>query len=125
MALPPLRRAAASLVAVWFVLAVGELPAVHPCPVHSGAPGAGTVATDHGAHGAHTAQPGSGEAEPHTCTCIGHCTAASALAATAVPRVAPVAVTQVHRASPVARGIVPLHSPHSQPFANGPPHTSA
>jgi hypothetical protein len=125
-----------ALFALWFALVLGDPGVLHSCPMHGGHGAAHSAATatapatpaGHAAHGAPAAEHAAADAAPHhdapvTCSCVGHCCAASAVAP--LPQ-----VTALHVPEPVAEPRHPLAAPASVaptapdlrlPFANGPP----
>jgi hypothetical protein len=138
MSRSPVRRAGAALLALFFLLAVGEPLALHACPMHDGVAVASSTsaggahadmpADAHAAHAADTAAAvpaghPSGDDEGHQCSCLGHCAAASGAALAAAQAVRwPVLVAR--RAEPPAREyrIALPSADYLLPFANGPPH---
>jgi hypothetical protein len=132
----PVRRWAAALLNLLFLLAWGEPVSTHPCPMHDGAAvvaavaAAGHVAAgdlDHGGHGAaHLALPTpppthDGGAE-HSCQCLGECATASAVALPGVVAVQWQAVVRHSAEPPLAEPVAPsAAAPRLLPFANGPP----
>jgi hypothetical protein len=137
----PVRRLAAALVNLLFLLAWGEPAMLPPCPAHDGTAfaayaaqtGAAQSTAAHGGHGAHgmtdvaLASHGSdhGSQDAHACRCLGQCCAAVAVT---------VPVAQAIRWQVVVRRLVepPAAEPTAPaartvrllPFANGPPRTA-
>jgi len=122
MVLRRLHRILTPVLVTWFVLAAGEAPFAHRCPVHD-APQ--SVPAGHGAahHGAADEQAPS-SSKHDCCTCVGACTAAGAVAAPAdSPTVVAVAAPLTREATPA--GYTAHHATaRLLPFANGPPQTS-
>lgn len=123
-----------ALLAVWFVLSVGEPSVVHFCPMHASAAAElasmGLGEASHHAAGHHTHHGMAGESRSpdhhqhqHHCTCIDCCvaSASSALAASAVQMEAPRVVVIV-APSPSRTDVLPLDEPpHLRPPSTGPP----
>jgi len=127
-----LARVLRALLAVWFVLSVGEPSVVHICPMHASA--AAELAADghgepahhaaghHAEHGASSHSHSTGQHQHH-CTCINCCvgSAASALAASSVQLQTPHVVAVVAQL-PSRDGVRALEAPpHLLPPSTGPP----
>jgi hypothetical protein len=132
MSRSPVGRAAATLLALLLLLAVGEPLALHACPMHDGvvptaSPASASTTGDHAAHAAHavaqTGQPADGHDGDHQCSCLGHCAAA---AGAVLPGAQAVRwqVLVSRRAEPPApeHRVARASADHLLPFANGPPH---
>jgi len=129
-----------ALLAVWFVLSVGEPSVVHICPMHASAAaelaeaGIGDTAMAHGSremahhaarhagHGSSTDSHSSGQHQHH-CTCISCCvgSATSILAATPPRLVTPPVVTVAARRVTRADLLALEDPPHLLPPGTGPP----
>ena len=128
----PLRRWAAALLNLFFLLAWGEPVTLHPCPMHDGAvASAAAHGGDHAGHAraaAHGAQalPTDGAPAPaeegHACQCLGTCSVANAVALPGTVAVEWQATTR-HAAEPPAEAPAAPRAaaPRLLPFANGPP----
>jgi hypothetical protein len=141
----PVRRWAAALLNLLFLLAWGEPASAHPCPMHDGAalmaatgPGtpapvaaahAAAHAAGHGHHDAAAALPATAPAHggdaSHACQCLGDCSAASAAALPGAVAVRWQGIVR-HAAEPPAAqpGTPRAASPRLLPFANGPPRSA-
>ncbi len=145
----PLRTFLTTLWACWFVLLVSEPTLVHSCPMHDGTMTANAAANaaeqaavsrapksgdPHAGHDMHAAAEQSGQSEHggqsehhapaggHACTCLGHCSASSALTiAHTTPLAWLAGVVDVDAALDVAESAPRASAPHVLPFANGPP----
>lgn len=110
-----------ALLAVWFVLTVGEPSVVHICPMHSSA--AAELAAGH--HAGHSTSHHSHSAGQHAhhCTCISCCvgSASSALAPSGYRLEAP-ALVAAFAPPTLPSDAVPLEDPpHLLPPGTGPP----
>ena len=131
-------RALRALLAVWFVLSVGEPSVVHFCPMHASAAAelayarmspfamqrdaAHGAAGHHAQHGASSHSQSSGQHQHH-CTCIDCCiaSASSALVATGVELPTTPVVAVLERL-PSSNGLPALEAPpHLLPPSTGPP----
>ena len=130
----PVRRLAAALLNLLFLLAWGEPAALRPCPAHDGIVWTGTVHTGaahtgaahadaaavvrtHHEHAAHLGD--------HACSCLGQCCAAMGVAVPTAQAVRwQVAVRR--RAAPIVaeRSRVAATAARLLPFANGPPRAA-
>lgn len=130
----PLRRLAAALLNLFFLLAWGEPAALHPCPMHDGV----TVVAAAGAHGTATAgastpsmaahasheMPADGGAG-HACNCLGQCSVAAGVIAPTAQAIRWQVV--VHRRVPPeydAPAAPRAAADRLLPFANGPPRAA-
>jgi hypothetical protein len=130
---PSLRRLAAALLNLLFLLAWGEPVTLHPCPTHDGvtvsAPTAGSaMAAHHGHQAVMPAAEPQGHAEhegSHVCSCLGSCAVSAAVAAPTAQAVRWQAVVR-RRVAPIEPAAdAPLAAaPRLLPFANGPPRTA-
>ena len=138
----PVRRWAAALLNLLFLLAWGEPVSAHPCPMHDGAAFVAATA-GHSAHAAsavHAAHVAPGDAgahaghvlpaparvpdgaADHTCQCLGDCSAASTVALPGAVAVRWQATIRQTAEPPLAEPVAPsAASPRLLPFANGPP----
>ena len=135
-------RVLRALLAIWFVLSIGEPSVVRICPMHATAAaeladadlGAmpGPMGSEEAAHhaGGHHASHGapthshSSQQHHHHCTCINSCvgSASSALlAATRVQVEAPAVVAVVDQAASPSDGPALDEPPHLLPPGTGPP----
>ena len=114
-----------ALLALWFVLSVGEPSVAHRCPMHGGAltePASPSAMAGHmAAHDSHRGHdPG---AHSHHCTCIDCCVGSCAAALPPVElSLAP--ATHLLVAAPLmpSADVLPRPAPpHTQPLATGPP----
>jgi len=114
-------RAAATLLAVWFPLIVGEPGVVHACPAHGGVVATTSAATMPHHHGApHGSQPGH---DHHDCTCISCCV--GSVVAAPVP-VAPAtvfvdAIRDAETGHPAVASLPRQAPEYSRPYTTGPP----
>jgi len=129
-----------ALLAVWFVLSVGEPSVVHICPMHASAAaelaeagmvdvamghGAGEMAhhaAHHAGHGLSTDSHSTGQHQHH-CTCISCCvgSATSVLAATPPRLETPAVLAAVAKRPPRADVLALEDPPHLLPPGTGPP----
>jgi hypothetical protein len=132
----PLRRWAAALLNLLFLIAWGEPVSLHPCPMHDGVVAAAATsagqgghahqapAADHGgeAHAVPADGPSAPEGAAHACQCLGTCSVSTAVALPGVVAVAWQATIR-HAAEPplVAPATPRAAAPRLLPFANGPP----
>ncbi|HVZ48177.1 MAG TPA: hypothetical protein VG916_05310 [Gemmatimonadaceae bacterium] len=125
----PLGRAASLVLAAWFTVFAAEPMALHECPMHSmhaATPHAGMAGmvgmADMGNGAAPAANtPASGHKHA-TCTCLGGCCAASAVATPATREVSVVEVAvPAMPAFPAVGGVRRPAADFALPFANGPP----
>jgi hypothetical protein len=120
----PVRRLAAALLNLLFLLAWGEPAALRPCPMHDGVatPAAAmhAMAMPHG-----NAGHGHESRASHVCSCLGQCCAAVGVLAPMAPVVRWQPVVR-RRAEPVGAEVdtPPAAAPRLLPFANGPPRTA-
>ena len=134
-------RVLRALLAIWFVLSIGEPSVVRICPMHATAAAEladadlGTISRASGAeeaahHTGHHASHGapmhshSSQQHHHHCTCINSCvgSASSALlAATRVQVEAPAVVAVVDQATSPSDGPALDDPPHLLPPGTGPP----
>jgi hypothetical protein len=134
-------RVLRALLAVWFVLTVGEPSVLRTCPKHASAAAelaeagfdslapshpsahaAHAAGDHHGAHGARTNAPAPSHHQHH-CTCI-NCCVGAASAALAAPHVqlAPAQVVAVAAHRPSWRDVPAFQEPpHLLPPGTGPP----
>jgi hypothetical protein len=135
----PVRRWAAALLNLLFLLAWGEPVSLHPCPMHDGAAVAAAVshAAGHGgaaarAHGHHApgaathALPAHGtpttDQGAHACQCLGECSVGAAAALPSAVAVEWQATIRHAAEPPLAEPATPrAAAPRLLPFANGPP----
>ena len=129
-----------AILAVWFVLSVGEPSVVRICPMHASAAAeladgdAGGMAVapqtnpEHGAHGHHAPHGASSHSHSsgghaHHCTCIGCCIgcASSALAATRLQIETPKIVAVVATTVSPSDVLSVQGPPHLLPPGTGPP----
>jgi hypothetical protein len=118
----PWTRILSAFFAVWLALVMGEAGVVHHhCPMHDG-PAPGIAGGDMAGHAAHGGQ-GAPNGGHHACTCLGACSATSAV--TLVDTVGvpiPALVLAAAAAPDSAVRTAPAARAHfSLPFANGPP----
>lgn len=130
MRVPAVRRAVASLLAVWFALVSVDPAWLHACPMH-GAPqaashGTASMSMEHHGHGSMTVDQPADDAGHH-CACLGDCSAGTATPllrrAPAVPVAEFVAVTTTAAAQPHA--LRAARKAFVLPFATAPPHLTA
>jgi len=112
-------------VALWFLLAGGDLGLVHGCPMHDGMHAASASshrAAGHAGMGEHHHQSSQHPAS-HACTCVGACSAPAAVAAVSGTPVVLAAIALHAAPAPLGDAGVTLAgpAPHELPFANGPP----
>jgi hypothetical protein len=135
---PSLRRLAAALLNLLFLLAWGEPVTLHPCPMHDAAAFAGVTGAMSAAGSAMAAHPGHQAAMPaakhpghaehegsHPCSCLGSCAVSVGVAAPTAQAVRWQVVVRrrVPQIEPAADA--PLAAaPRLLPFANGPPRTA-
>jgi len=133
----PLRRIAAALVNLLFLLAWGEPVALHPCPMHDGVAATATTATSATAmhstashHGHMAMAPSTGHDHAaheggHVCSCLGSCSVSVGAVAPSAQAIRWQVVVR-RRVAPIeADAAAPLASaPRLLPFANGPPRTA-
>ena len=137
---PSLRRLAAALLNLLFLLAWGEPVTLHPCPTHdavsgmasSATAGAGAAASSAAAHHGHQAMaPAVGHERhaehegSHLCNCLGSCAVSVAVAAPTAQAVRWQVVVR-RRVAPIepAADALLAAAPRLLPFANGPPRTA-
>ena len=137
----PVRRLAAALLNLLFLLAWGEPAMLPPCPTHDGFPAATSQAAQHGAshsavmaHGGHQANhaiaatvPGSehGDQASHGCRCIGQCCPTVVVAAPTTQAVRwQVVIRRLVEPAPDEPTTPTAAAPRLLPFANGPPRTA-
>lgn len=115
-----IHRVLSALLLGWFTVVIGEPAALHSCPMHDAAAPAGMA----DAHQSHDAHAPSAPADHHgSCTCLGDCSAGSAVSGVPAP---PVALANApwyqHQAllPPVTPATLPA-PPYFLPYANGPP----
>ena len=133
-------RVLRALLAVWFVLTVGEPSVVHICPMHAsaaaeladadagGMPMATGMVAEHAMRGHHPRHGTSGHSHSsgghaHHCTCISCCIGcnSTALAATRV-QIEPPAVVVAVATTVSANGLLAVEDPpHLLPPETGPP----
>ena len=120
----PWTRILSAIFAVWLALVMGEAGFVHHhCPMHDG-PAAAAAGAPMMDHTGHRVAPNGGH---HACTCIGDCSASSAVtlapaAELPIPDVLLVAAATPDRPSDTAPA---SRADFSLPFANGPPVSPA
>jgi len=125
----PLRRVAAAILNLLFLLAWGEPAALHPCPMHDGVVATTTAAASVTGHHHAMAPAESHEHgaphEAHVCSCLGHCAVSVGVAAPALQRVRWGVIVRRRAVSVEAETAAPLAAaPRLLPFANGPPRTA-
>jgi hypothetical protein len=133
----PVRRWAAALLNLLFLLAWGEPVSLHPCPMHDGAAVAAAVghaatgAASHGHHApaashGHHALPAQGtpahNGGSHACQCLGECSVGAAVALPGAVAVAWQATIRHAAEPPLVEPATPsAAAARLLPFANGPP----
>jgi len=108
-----------ALLPLWLAFAIADPGVLHSCPMHGGVPAAQSHTAGHSHHQA----PQAPEHHHSACTCIGACTAASAVfAPTVAPTIALSAIVDTHVATPAFSSRVSAReSQYRLPFSNGPP----
>jgi hypothetical protein len=119
-------RALAAVWAIWLQAALLDPGSFDHCPEH-GHRAAPTQIADHMAHLGHGdhGTPADRHGQ-HSCTCLGACCCAPAVAIATPSIDVPLVVTVVRHIVPRAVDrVAPAFRPHSLPFANGPPALQA
>ena len=130
----PLRRMMVAFLACWFVVSISEPAVLHSCPMHDGT----SVTASGNSHGEHqmshmpagaagenasgTQQTLPEHTAPHSCTCMGDCSASATVAPTSVARMTWLAgIIDIATELWVAHPAAPVDADFVLPFANGPP----
>jgi hypothetical protein len=137
----PVRRLAAALLNLLFLLAWGVPAMLPPCPTHDGFPAATSLAPHHGAthsaavtHGGDQADHGMaamvagsehGDHASHACRCIGQCCPTATVATPTAQAVRwQVVIRRLVEPAADEPTIPTAAAPRLLPFANGPPRTA-